>query len=70
MTRTLLPELLGIMSFIMIVAVLVIASRIWHPSHLTWICDDTPYSDTMPEGRQVVGPAVRPIPGCDGEHRR
>ncbi|MFN0070538.1 MAG: hypothetical protein ACKVVP_03480 [Chloroflexota bacterium] len=48
----------------LVLALIVVSGAIWGKKPSGWVCDDTPFTRTGPVGFDVVGPTVRPIPGC------
>ena len=68
MRDLLAPSVLGIGATVLVVLLIVGAGRaVGREPVIPWVCDDTRYVDTVPEGRGVVGPAVSAPPGCGGQ---
>jgi hypothetical protein len=55
---------LGVFGAVLLLSTVFIAGRLWGHKPAIWMCDDTSYTRTAPVGFDVVGPTVRPIPGC------
>ena len=56
--------IIGVTLAFLVIGIIFLSGRIWGHKPPAWTCDDTTYTRTGPEGFDVVGPTVRPIPGC------
>jgi hypothetical protein len=55
---------LGLTLALVLLGVFTVSGRVWGKKPAVWMCDDTMYSRTGPVGFDVIGPTVRPVPGC------
>ena len=55
---------IGVFLALVVLVAIFAAGRIWGHKAAVWMCDDTTYSRTSPVGFDVIGPTVRPVPGC------
>ena len=55
---------LGVILTLVVLTAVFAAGRVWGHKPAVWTCDDTTYSRTGPVGFDVIGPTVRPVPGC------
>ena len=56
--------MIGVTLALLLIGIIFLSGRIWGHKPPLWMCDDTTYTRTGPEGFDVIGPTVRPIPGC------
>jgi hypothetical protein len=56
--------IIGATLALMLIGIILVGGRIWGQKPAVWMCEDTTYTRTGPEGFDVIGPTVRPIPGC------
>ena len=62
--KLLLHLVIGGVIALLVLGIVFVSGRIWGEKPAVWVCDDTAYTRTGPVGFDVVGPTVRPIPGC------
>ena len=55
---------IGVVLALAMLGLVFAAGRVRSHKPAIWMCDDTTYSRTGPVGFDVIGPTVRPVPGC------
>jgi hypothetical protein len=56
--------MLGLALALFVLSTIVMLGSVLGKKPVKWVCDDTTFTRTGPVGSDVVGPTVRPIPGC------